>query len=418
MTAPQPASIVNDLASFIGASPTSFHAAAEIARRLTDAGFVEQDADAEFDATVGGHFVVRDGAITAWRIPSTAARAFRVVGSHTDSPSFVLKPNPVHRAFGWHQAGMEVYGGPLLNSWLNRDLGLAGRIVRRDGTSTLVETGPLMVIPQLAPHLDRSDDVHLDRQQHLMPVYAVGDGFDILDHLCELAGIARGELGYYDIHATATEPPRVIGARGEFFASWRLDNLSSVFASLRALLIGPDGDDVQVMAAFDHEEVGSATRTGACGPFLAEVLERIAASLGIVGEGYFAAIARSSCVSADAGHAINPNYSQQHDPDNHPLLNAGPLLKINANRRYTTDGATGALWYRACAAAGVPTQEFVGNNAVPCGSTIGPLTATRIGIPTVDVGIPLLSMHSAREVAGTRDVGWFVDALAAYWAGA
>ncbi|ERF54968.1 aminopeptidase 2, partial [Cutibacterium avidum TM16] len=169
---------------------------------------------------------------------------------------------------------------------------------------------------------------------------------------------------------------------------------------------------------FDHEEVGSSTRSGACGPFLEDVLVRIAEGLGMTGAAYRAMIARSSCVSSDAGHGVHPNYVEKFDPANHPLLNEGPLLKINANQRYATDGVGGALWKRACATAGVPTQEFVSNNSVPCGSTIGPLTATRLGMLTVDVGVPLMSMHSTRELAGVKDLEYITAALAAYWQGA
>ena len=197
-----------------------------------------------------------------------------------------------------------------------------------------------------------------------------------------------------------------------------MDNLSSVHSSIAAFVDVKPTNDVAVMACFDHEEVGSATRSGACGPFLEDVLVRIAEGLGMTGAAYRAMIARSSCVSSDAGHGVHPNYVEKFDPANHPLLNEGPLLKINANQRYATDGVGGALWQRACAAAGVPTQDFVSNNSVPCGSTIGPLTATRLGMLTVDVGVPLMSMHSTRELAGTADLTYLSKALGAYWAGA
>lgn len=412
-----PEQIMTEFADFITASPSSFHAAAEVARRLREAGFREENEDEAFSGDPGGHYFVRDGACMAWRIPEGRARGFRVVGSHTDSPSFKLKPNPEHRSAGWQQLGMEVYGGPLLTSWLNRDLGLAGRLATKDGTTHLVATGPIMVIPQLAPHLDRSETVTLDRQQHLMPVYACGKpDFDVLGLLCEQAGIAKDDLGYYDIHAADTQAPAFVGVDEEMFAAWRMDNLSSVFASLKALLEGEAGDDIAVLAAFDHEEVGSSTRTGACGPILEDTLRRVAISVRAEGESYHQMIHASSCISADAGHAVHPNYVGKHDPDNHPLFNAGPVLKINGNQRYATDAVGGAIWFRAVEKAGVPAQAFVGNNAVPCGSTIGPLTSTRLGITTVDVGIPLLSMHSARELCGSQDMGYLAEVLKAYWA--
>ncbi|WP_130864893.1 M18 family aminopeptidase [Acidipropionibacterium timonense] len=412
-----------DAIDFVEASPTSYHAAAELARRLDAAGFVRMDEATGWDGVEGRRYVVRDGAVMAWVTPQVVGEraGFRIVGSHTDSPSFKLKPHATASNHGWQQVGMEVYGGGLLNSWLDRDLGLAGRLVTRDGTVHLVRTGSILRISQLAPHLDRSvnDDLHLDRQRHLMPILSVGhEGLDVEDLLCEAAGIDRADLDFHDVFAYLTQAPAVIGPFGEFLASQRLDNLSSVHSSIAAFVGVEPGEDVAVMACFDHEEVGSSTRSGACGPFLEDILVRIGEGLGRTGAGFRAMLARSSCVSSDAGHGLHPNYVEKFDPTNHPLLNAGPLLKINANQRYATDGVGGALWKRACRAATVPTQDFVSNNAVPCGTTIGPLTATRLGVLTVDVGVPLMSMHSTRELAGTADLTFLTRALGAYWAGA
>ncbi|MEL4359226.1 MULTISPECIES: M18 family aminopeptidase [unclassified Luteococcus] len=413
---------IGTFADFISASPTSYHAVATMAEQLRGAGFTELDEKQPWDSVGNAQFTIRDGALIAWLVPDalTDTSGFRIVGSHTDSPSFKLKPNPTSNSAGWQQCGMEVYGGPLNNSWLDRELGLAGRLVTIDGTVTLVRTGPIARIPQLAPHLDRTvnDNLHLDRQQHLMPFYSLDPTLDIEEYLCRVARIDVSELAHHDVLAFPTEAPAVFGPDEEFFASSRMDNLSSVYASLQALLDVAPGDDVVVLAAFDHEEVGSSTRSGACGPFLEDVLVRLASGLGVEGADYRAMLARSSCLSADAGHAVHPNYVHMHDPNNHPQLNAGPLLKINGNQRYATDGSGGALWKRACEQADVPTQAFVGSNAVPCGSTIGPLTATRLGILTVDVGIPLLSMHSARELCGVEDPWFLKRALEAYWAGA
>lgn len=412
-----------DIISFVEASPTSYHAAAELARRLDGAGFQKLDETGSWSSVEGRCYVVRDGAVIAWVTPEkvTDKVGVRIVGSHTDSPSFKLKPNATVTNQGWQQVGMEVYGGGLLNSWLDRDLGLSGRLVTKDGQVHLVRTGPILRISQLAPHLDRTgnDDLTLDRQRHLMPILSVGrPDLDVEGLLCEEAGIKRSDLAFHDIFAHLTQSPAVIGPYGEFLASQRMDNLSSVHSSVAAFVDVTPTDDVALMACFDHEEVGSSTRSGACGPFLEDVLVRIAEGLGMTGAAYRAMIARSSCVSSDAGHGVHPNYVEKFDPANHPLLNEGPLLKINANQRYATDGVGGALWKRACATAGVPTQEFVSNNSVPCGSTIGPLTATRLGMLTVDVGVPLMSMHSTRELAGVKDLEYITAALAAYWQGA
>jgi aspartyl aminopeptidase len=310
-------------------------------------------------------------------------------------------------AYGWQQVGVEIYGSPLLNSWLDRELGLAGRIVLANGESQLVRTGPIMRIPQLAIHLDRGvhqEGLKLDKQQHTSPVVGVGRGdLDVLGHLAQLVQAQPEEIIGYDLVAFDTAKPATFGLENEFFASGRLDNLSSVHASLAALIAEPDSEFISVVAAFDHEEIGSASRSGASGPILADVLTRIACSLGASVDQQHRALASSYCLSADAGHAVHPNYAGRHDPANRPVLNGGPLLKLNANQRYATDARGAALWRQACRKAGTPSQEFVSNNDLPCGSTIGPLTATRIGITTVDVGIPLLSMHSAREMAGVED---------------
>ena len=410
----------DDLAAFVSASPSSFHAAAEGARRVAAAGFTATDETAAWDSSPGGHYLVRDGALLAWRVPEGAGptTAFRVVGAHTDSPTFKLKPRPDLGAHGWQQLGVEVYGGPLLNSWLDRELGLAGRLVRTDGSVALLRTGAIMRIPQLAVHLDRAvneEGVRLDKQQHTAPVWSVGRrGLSVLDHLAGLAGCTRAEIDGYDLVAFDTAAPAVFGPHQEFLASGRLDNLSSVHAALTALIASEGGEHIELVAAFDHEEVGSGSRSGAAGPVLADVVSRTLLALGAGPDDQHRAMARSVCLSADAGHAVHPNYPGRHDPANQPLLNGGPLLKLNANQRYASDAVGTALWRRACRRAGVPTQEFVSHNAIPCGSTIGPLTATRLGIATVDVGVPLLSMHSARELCGTADPDALSRAIGAF----
>jgi aspartyl aminopeptidase len=413
---------LQDLGAFVQASPSSFHAASEGARRLAAAGFAVQDETAAWDASPGGHYLVRDGALLGWRIPEGAGptTAFRILGAHTDSPTFKLKPRPDLGAYGWQQLGVEVYGGPLLNSWLDRELGLAGRLVLTDGSVQLLRTEAIMRIPQLAIHLDRAvneDGVRLDKQQHTAPVWSVGHrGLSVLDHLAGVAGCGRSEIDGYDLVAFDTAPPAVFGPHQEFFASGRLDNLISVHAGLAALLTAEGGPHIELVVAFDHEEVGSGSRSGAAGPVLADVLTRTLTALGASSDQQHRSLARSVCLSADAGHAIHPNYAGRHDPANHPVLNGGPLLKLNANQRYASDAAGTALWRRACRRAGVVTQEFVSNNALPCGSTIGPLTATRLGIATIDVGPPLLSMHSARELAGAEDPWSLSRAIGAFFA--
>ena len=421
----------DSLIDFVTASPSSYHAAAEVARRLEGAGFTRADETVTWEEGLPRRgYVIRDGAIAAWALPESlsAGAGLRIVGAHTDSPTLKLKPAAALVRSGWQLINAEVYGGPLLASFLDRELGLAGRLTTRDGAVHLVRTGPIARISQIAPHLDRSinDTLHLDRQTHLLPLWSLAGPDSAPDavetHLCEIAGINPVELAGHDVLTYPTQAPARFGRDGEFLASSRLDNLSSVHAGLVALealaAAGAEPVEPVILVAFDHEEVGSDTRSGAGGPFLETLLRRLARALGVSGDGLDALLARSTCLSADAGHSVHPAYAHLHDPAVQPLINHGPLLKINAQQRYATDAAGAAIWARACAAADVPTQDFVSNNAVPCGSTIGPITATRLGITTVDVGVPLLSMHSAREMCGVQDGPWLAQALQAYWQGA
>jgi len=412
-----------DLAAFIAASPSSYHAAAEVARRLEAAGFTRLDETDAWPAQSGGRFVVvRDGAAIAWVVPESAAATtgVHVFGAHTDSPGFKLKPQPTTGSHGWLQAGVEVYGGPLLNSWLDRELTLAGRVVLDDGTEVLASTGPLLRLPQLAIHLDRGvdDGLALDKQRHTQPVWGLGDApsADLLAEVAASAGVDAGRIRGYDLVTADTARGAVFGHGDAFFAAGRLDDLASVHAGVVALAQHTAGEHIAMLAVFDHEELGSSTRSGAAGPFLAEVLERVWLGLGADREQQLRALSASWCVSSDVGHSVHPNYPEKHDPVVQPLLGSGPILKINANQRYATDAPGSAAWHGWCAAAGVRSQEFVSNNAVPCGSTIGPITATRLGIRTVDVGIPILSMHSARELAGVSDLDALSRVAGAFFA--
>ncbi|MDJ0322464.1 M18 family aminopeptidase [Cryobacterium sp. PH31-AA6] len=420
-TAASTTAYIDDFADFIAASPSSYHAAAEAARRLDEGGFTRLSESDEWPSEPGRRYILRDGAVVAWVQPEGAGATtpFRILGAHTDSPGFKLKPKPTIDSHGWLQAGVEVYGGPLLNSWLDRELELAGRLVTRDGTEHLVRTGPFLRIPQLAIHLDRDANtgLTLDRQRHLTPVFGVGEPgtADLLEHLAGLAGLAGTDVAGYDLLTVDSQAPTRFGLDLALFAAGRMDNLSSVHAGLVAILAAGESDQISVLAAFDHEELGSETRSGASGPLLDDILTRIGAGLGASVSQRLRAYAESWCVSADAGHSVHPNYPEKHDPANRPVAGGGPLLKINASQRYATDAGGAALWARTCAQAEVEYQEFVSNNTVPCGSTIGPLTATRLGIRTVDVGIPLLSMHSARELCHVNDPIALSAAIAAFF---
>lgn len=412
-----------DFLDFIAASPSSYHAADEVSRQLREAGFEVQDEGTQWSAAPGGHVMVRGGAVAAWYVPEGADKysGFRIVGSHTDSPGLVLKPTPDFSAAGWQQVAVEVYGGALLHTWFDRELTVAGQMVTKDGTRHLVNTGPVLRLPSLAIHLYRKDEFKPDRQHNMQPVLSVGDPeASILQVVGEKAGVAKQDIASFNLITADAARGEVFGAGEQFIAAGRMDNLSSVHASLEAMKKAAEeyqGKDILVMMAFDHEEVGSSSRYGAGGPILADVLTRTARALGANEEERFQMFSRSSCVSADAAHSVHPNYVGKHDPTHHPIIGKGPVTKINGNQRYASDATTVALWEAACEKAGVPVQRFVGNNDVPCGSTIGPITATRLGIDTVDVGVPMLSMHSAREMVGERDQVWLAQSLEAYLVG-
>ncbi|MEV8174484.1 M18 family aminopeptidase [Microbacterium sp. NPDC079176] len=415
-----------DLADFVAASPSSYHAAAEVARRLADAGFTRLEEDQAWDVAPGGRYVVvRDGAAIAWTVPgdATATTPAHILGAHTDSPGFKLKPQPTTGSRGWLQAAVEVYGGPLLSSWLDRELRLAGRLALADGRVVLADTGALLRLPQLAIHLDREANtgLALDKQSQTQPVWGLGDPTqeDILAELAGSAGVSASDIRGYDVVIADTARGAIFGKDRAFFASGRLDDLASVHAGVVALekidtaVSGP----IAILAAFDHEELGSNSRSGAGGPLLEDILGRVYDALGADASERRRAFSASWCLSSDVGHSVHPNYVHKHDPVVQPVLGSGPILKLNANQRYATDAVGSAAWRGWCETADVVTQEFVSNNNVPCGSTIGPITATRLGIRTVDVGIPILSMHSARELAGVSDLHDLTRVAGAFFAG-
>ena len=417
---------IAELAAYLDASPSPFHAAASSAERLAAAGFVEVDETDVWGATPLG-FVRRGGAFVAWAVPDglAAYAPFRIVGAHTDSPGLRIKPNPDGGLLGWRQLGVEVYGGPLLNSWLDRDLGVAGALTLRSGEQVLVDVRrPVARIPQLAIHLDRdvSDKgLVLDRQAHLSPVWGTGDPSPgaFAAWIAGEAGVTPDQVSGWELQLYDLTPAGLLGQDRTLFASGRLDNQLSCWAATAALRAAErEVGHTAVIALFDHEEVGSESVSGASGPLLTTVLERLVLARGGSREDLHRSFAGSSCVSADNAHAVHPNYPERHEPNHRPMVNRGPAIKVNSNQRYATSSATAAVFQRACDSAGVPYQTFVSRNNMPCGSTIGPLAATRLGIATVDVGVPQLSMHSARELCGAADPLHLATALRSYLGGA
>ncbi|MCK6575401.1 M18 family aminopeptidase [Myxococcota bacterium] len=421
-----------DLLSFIEASPTPFHCVAEAATRLKAAGFSPVTETGTFGHEPGAaRYCVRgDGSLIAWRggAVAPAEGGFRLVGAHTDSPNLRLKPRPARAKEGYLLYDVDVYGGVLLATWTDRDLGLAGRIVvdveGRLESRLIRLDAPRARVTNLAIHLNREVNdkgLVLNKHQHLAPLLglwpegASGTPRDVvIAALATAAGVRPEQVRGHDLCLYDTLPPALGGVDDAFLFAPRLDNQAMCHAALTALIDTPPGRATAVIALFDHEEVGSGTARGADGPFLGDVMLRLAGG----DEPRCRAVARSHLISADMAHAVHPHHAEQHDREHMPRLNAGPVIKTNDNQRYATDGTTAALFRSLCADLGVPCQEFVNRPDLACGTTIGPISASRLGVPTVDVGNPMLSMHSIREMAGSRDPALMTAVMTAFLGGA
>lgn len=405
------------LCDFLARATTPFHAVVAMAETLRDCGFTQLEEGSPWSLAPGGrYFAVRNGSsIIAFGVGRNAApeRGVRMVGAHTDSPCLMAKPSPERVKNGYFQIGVQVYGGALLNPWFDRDLSLAGRVSYRDSSgrlrSSLIDyRDPVAVVPSLAIHLDREANSSrtVNPQTDIPPVLCQlpeGEKPDfrrmLRDRLvqehpdCAVEEVLDFELCFYDTQAAA-----MVGLHREFIASARLDNLLSCYTGMRALQEW-DGESSVLLVCNDHEEVGSLSASGAQGPFLASVLERMAGGR----EAYAALTEHSMMVSADNAHGIHPNYADRHDESHGPLLNRGPVIKINASQRYATNSETAGLFRLLAAEEDVPVQSFVVRADMACGSTIGPITSGAVGVRTLDIGVPTFAMHSIRELAGSAD---------------
>lgn len=418
--------LAQDLLRFVAAGPSPYHAVAEMAGRLEEAGFQRLREQDSWSLAAGDRrYVVRDGGsligIRVGRQPCADA-GLRLVGTHTDSPTLKVRPTEDVRRHGYAQVGVEPYGGLLAHTWLDRDLTLAGRLaVLDDGvvTTRLVHLErPVLRIPSLAIHLFRElreTGLKLDPQRDLVPVLGTSDAPALRSIVAEAAGVDAAAVVGHDLVTSDTQPPALGGADGTAIHAPRLDNLASCHAAVHALCAAPVTDATQIVVANDHEEVGSGTAEGARGSFLEDTVTRVVSLIdGDDPQARARALAQSLLVSADMAHAVHPNHADRHEAEHRPRLGAGPVLKLNANQSYASDaGSVGWLTARA-RDVGVTLQNFVVRADLPCGSTIGPLTATRLGIQTVDVGNPVLSMHSCREQASTVDVAPLVTLLGAH----
>ncbi len=409
-----------DLCSFVDQSPSPFHVCATVAARLDAQGYVELNERDTWPTEQGRFYVVRGGSLVAWSTESSTSPMdrFRVIGGHTDSPNLRLKQHHDLTSDGLGVVALEPYGGAWLNSWLDRDLGIAGRLALDDGTFALVHINePILRVPQLAIHLSAERKaVELDPQRHVNAIWATASG-SFMDWVADEAGVASGDIAGFELMTHDTAPSRLTGAASGLVSAPRLDNQVTCFAGLQALLSAEKVTGVRpVLALFDHEEVGSTSERGAQSDLLATVLERIVLAAGGSREDYHRAIAASVCASGDMAHATHPSYADRHEPLHRITVGGGPVLKVNVNLRYATDAAGAASFVRACEQADVPLQRYEHRADLPCGSTIGPLSAARTGMLTVDVGAPQLAMHSARELMGAEDVDLYARALAAFLA--
>lgn len=428
-------SSVARLCDFLNASPTPDHCVAEIGRQLEAAGFCEIDPSAEPAPLKPGTkaWIRKGGTAIAFVVGSApvAEAGFRMVAAHTDSPNLRIKPNPVLRSHGWVRLGVEVYGGVTVPTWTDRDLGIAGRVVIREGAERVTRLvdlrRPLCRIPNLAIHLNREVNtagLKLNNQTELPAVLALADEDDDTDPLkallaaeldCDADAILTWDLALVDL-----QPATVGGANGEFLFSARLDNQASTHAGLEALLAAHDDAPAPtaVFAAFDHEEIGSRTNRGANGRTLESVLRLIHDNATHPGVGGLErALTHSILISADMAHAVHPGFADKHDKQHMPKLNQGPVLKTHANQNYTTESESAALFQDLCKEAGAPVQWFVTRSDMRCGSTVGPMIASHLGVQSVDVGNPMLSMHSVREMCGTKDHGWMIGAMTGFFRG-
>lgn len=417
------------LLDFLKDSPTAFHAVANMTKCLQENDFIALDETQSWSLKPGGKYIVtrNQSSLIAFTLDSQKNNtAFRLIGSHTDSPGLRLKPNAEITFRNLIQTGTETYGGLLMAPWFDRDLSLAGRIYFEDANSQihteLVDLKkPLAIIPSLAIHLDRevNQNKSINPQKELIPLWAVkmqegiknqDKEYNFKDLLLQalqrqLTEKKIKKLLSHELYLYDTQAPSYLGWNDDFIASARLDNLLSCYIAMETLVA--ESKSNALIVCNDHEEVGSNSAIGADGSFLKDVLERIYPER----EALIRSIQQSMLISCDNGHAIHPNYPEKHDPQHSPLLNAGPIIKVNANQRYASNGETEAAFVAICEKNKIPYQRFVVRSDMACGSTIGPITAAKLGIKTLDVGVPSLGMHSIREMVGSQDAYFLYQAL-------
>lgn len=428
--------MIQNLLSFLDNSPVNFLAVDTICKRLDQAGFRRMDATQPIqDVKPGSQFYVtkNDSSVYAFRIgsKSLADNGFHVICAHCDSPTFRIKPNAeITCEGGITKLNTEVYGGPIMSTWFDRPLSLAGRVIVKGTdamnpqTKLLFCKKPLMQISNLAIHFNRqvNDGVKLSKQKDMLPILGIVQdelekGNMLMNLICAEVGCKPGEVLDFDLYLYDATPACTFGIHDEFLSSGRIDDLSMVHAGLQALLLSGDNvpQTTQVLAIFDNEETGSQTKQGAGSPFLASILQRIVLAQGDTLDGFYRSVEKAFMISADNAHGWHPNYSDKYDPTNHPVLGGGPVIKFNAAQKYASDAYSAAVFASLCKEASVPCQRFVNHSDVAGGSTLGNILASSLPLRGVDMGNPVLAMHSARETASCADHEYCIKAFTAFY---
>ena len=427
--------MIQRLIDFVNASPVNFLSVKTLKEELEKAGFQNLDPSEPLDGLKpGSQFYVtkNDSSLYAFRLGNEPLQegGFHIICAHCDSPTFRIKPNAEITSEGMVRLNTEVYGGPIMSTWFDRPLSLAGRVILRTKDPMHPETRllhvkrPLLQISNLAIHFNRqvNDGVKLSKQKDMLPILGIVEnelekGNLLIKIITDELGIKASDILDFDLYLYDVTPACTFGVHNEFISSGRLDDLSMVFAGLEALLKAGDGipKHTQVLAIFDNEETGSQTKQGAGSPFLSSILKRIVLAQGGKLEDYYRSVEQAFMVSADNAHAWHPNYNEKYDPTNHPVLGGGPVIKYNAAQKYASDAVSGAIFANICETAGVPCQRFVNHSDVAGGSTLGNILAGSLPLRGVDMGNPILAMHSARETGTVRDHEYCVRAFTRFY---
>lgn len=412
-----------DLLHFISKSPSVFHVVRHIKAALLYAGFTEIREEDSWQIKRGGKYVVtRNGsALIAFSVPEDGGNAFKITAAHCDSPTFKIKENPEMRDGKYTRINVEGYGGMIMSTWLDRPLSAAGRLFVKDNgqiISKLVSLDrPTLLIPSVAIHMDRTvNSGHAwNIQNDLLPLYSTDGAADFMETLAQAAKVKAADILGHDIFLYSCSPGILWGPQHEFISSPRLDDLQCAFATFRGFTNGKKQKDISVYALFDNEEVGSGTAQGAGSTSLTNTISRLALSLGRSYDEIQAMLAKSFMISADNGHAVHPNHGEYADPVNAPVLNGGIIIKFNASQKYSTDGYSAAIFRDLCLKADVPLQTYTNRSDIPGGSTLGNISNTKVAVPTVDIGLPQLAMHSSYETAGAKDTEYLVKAVSYFF---